>query len=255
MSPTETSAPAGPTNPLDPPGLVWHPLSKDLTTVRLLGWLIRSIPIALGCLIACLLWHNLWVYLVTAGVVVMLGWSGVRIPRWVKRASYGLRDKDLFYRSGLLIRSLDIVPYVRIQYVDINVGPLERLFNLASISVNTASPSAGVTIPGLPGEVAAQLRDILTDRGKLTGQVAQDSLATGGSCESRSLCCGARQRDSQYAPQDDGGGGVAPPQDSEGEGIAPPQDSEGEGVHPPSSPCAPVAGSISAHADEEKNPS
>ncbi|MCL1923040.1 MAG: PH domain-containing protein [Propionibacteriaceae bacterium] len=179
MSPTDpTSASAGLTNPLNPLGLVWQPLSKDLITVRLLGWGIRALFIGLACLVACVIWHNLWLYLVTAGAVMMLAWTGIRIPRWVKKASYAIRDKDLFYRSGLLNRSLEIIPYVRIQYVDIRVGAFERIFNLASVSVRTASPAADITIPGLPGEIASRLRDILTDRGKLTRQVGQDSLAT-----------------------------------------------------------------------------
>jgi membrane protein YdbS with pleckstrin-like domain len=68
---------------------------------------------------------------------------------------------------------MGIVPYVRIQYVDINVGPIERSFGLASLQVNTAQPSLTAQLSGLPTEVAAHLREVLTDRDRLTGEPSQ----------------------------------------------------------------------------------
>ncbi|MCL1907172.1 MAG: PH domain-containing protein [Propionibacteriaceae bacterium] len=163
-------------DPFDPAGVLWRPLSRKLITVRLLGWGIQAFFMILLGLIVCFVWPTLWVFMGCGVVGLWLIWSAIRIPRWVNRASYAVRDRDLFYRHGLLTRRMVIIPFVRIQYVDINVGPIERQFNLASVSVSTATPAVAATIPGLTPEIATQLRDILTHRENLTGVPVDPSV-------------------------------------------------------------------------------
>ena len=45
-------------------------------------------------------------------------------------------------------------------------GPLERAFKLASVKLHTASPQTNASIPGLPAEEAARLREQLSARGQ-----------------------------------------------------------------------------------------
>jgi membrane protein YdbS with pleckstrin-like domain len=52
------------------------------------------------------------------------------------------------------------------QYVDIQAGPLERAYGIASVHLHTASPGTSARIPGLPREEAARLRDRLTSLGE-----------------------------------------------------------------------------------------
>ena len=53
------------------------------------------------------------------------------------------------------------VPYGRMQLVDINRGPIARLCGLSELKFVTAAAATGVVIPGLPEQVAEELRDTL----------------------------------------------------------------------------------------------
>jgi membrane protein YdbS with pleckstrin-like domain len=146
----------------------WHPVSEKLITVRLLGWAIWAVIVVGGGVALCLLWRGPWSIAITAIAAAILVWQGWLIPRRVRAMAYAVKDRDLYERHGIMFRHMGIVPYVRIQYVDINVGPIERSFGLASLHVNTAQPSLTVALAGIPTEVAAQLREVLTDRDRLT---------------------------------------------------------------------------------------
>ena len=52
------------------------------------------------------------------------------------------------------------------QLVEVESGPLERAFGIATVSLKTASVETNATIPGLPPEEAARLRDRLTELGE-----------------------------------------------------------------------------------------
>jgi hypothetical protein len=72
---------------------------------------------------------------------------------------YEVRDDSLFLERGVVTRVRTVVPYVRIQHVDVSRGPLERALGLASVVVYTAgSRGADVTIPGLTPERADDLQ-------------------------------------------------------------------------------------------------
>jgi uncharacterized protein len=84
----------------------------------------------------------------------------------VRAWGYAERDHDLLVRHGLLIRRLSIVPYARMQFVDVTAGPIERAFKLATVQLHTAAAASDAQIPGLPPEEAARLRDRLTALGE-----------------------------------------------------------------------------------------
>jgi membrane protein YdbS with pleckstrin-like domain len=52
------------------------------------------------------------------------------------------------------------------QYVDVQAGPLEQAYKVASVHLHTASPGTSARIPGLPTAEAARLRDRLTALGE-----------------------------------------------------------------------------------------
>ena len=74
---------------------------------------------------------------------------------------YSERADHLLRRSGLFFRSVKIIPYGRIQYVDVSSGPIENLLSLASVRVMT--PASGTKIPGLDRAEADRLREVLTE--------------------------------------------------------------------------------------------
>jgi membrane protein YdbS with pleckstrin-like domain len=65
----------------------------------------------------------------------------------------------------LFVRKLSIVPYARMQFVDVTAGPMERMFGLATVTMHTAAAASDARIPGLPAPEAARLRDRLSSLG------------------------------------------------------------------------------------------
>ena len=96
----------------------------------------------------------------------MTVWRVTVIFRAVKAWGYAERDNDLLVRHGLLVRRLSIVPYARMQFVDVTAGPLERAFGLATVQLHTAAAASDAKIPGLPPDEASRLRDRLTALGE-----------------------------------------------------------------------------------------
>jgi membrane protein YdbS with pleckstrin-like domain len=72
---------------------------------------------------------------------------------------------DLVYtRTGWLDRRWHLVPISRIQTVDTDRGPIERVFDLATVRIHTASHAGSSTIEGLPLDVATELAGTLAER-------------------------------------------------------------------------------------------
>ena len=103
------------------------------------------------------------IYLIVWGAILVL--RLIIIPLGFKKKSYSLRDKDITYRSGLLWHSVTTIPFQRIQHAEVNRGPLEQLFGLASLKVYTAGGgSTDLQVSGLLPENADQMKDFILKR-------------------------------------------------------------------------------------------
>lgn len=80
--------------------------------------------------------------------------------------TYAERGDDLLVRRGVMFRRLTIVPYGRMQFVDVTAGPVDRMFGLATVQLHTAAAATDARIPGLNREVADRLRDRLAALGE-----------------------------------------------------------------------------------------
>ena len=92
-------------------------------------------------------------------------WWLMLVPAQVRALRYALADTDFVIRRGVFSRSLTLVPYGRIQYVDIYQGPVLRLLGISTIKLSTASAKTDATLSGVPVADAARLRDVLAERG------------------------------------------------------------------------------------------
>jgi membrane protein YdbS with pleckstrin-like domain len=154
--------------PFDPPGEPWVRVSPRLATVRRIGLLVLWVP--LGALLVVLLWLvDAWLGALAA-VVAMLGlaWAWAVVGRTVRSWGYAERADDLLVTRGVLRRQLVVVPYGRMQFVDVTAGPLDRRFGLATVQLHTAAAATDASIPGLVPTEAARLRDRLAARGEAT---------------------------------------------------------------------------------------
>lgn len=101
-----------------------------------------------------------------AVLLVVVVWVWVVIGRRVRSWGYAERADDLIVTSGILFRRLVIVPYGRMQLVDLTAGPLHRALGIATVQLHTAAATTDASIPGLTPDVAAGLRDRLARLGE-----------------------------------------------------------------------------------------
>jgi membrane protein YdbS with pleckstrin-like domain len=152
--------------PFDPPGLVWTPISTRLVTVRLIGLGIWVLVVSLGLLAGAALTAQWWLWAALVAWLVLGAVSAALVPRQVRSWGYAEREDDLLIKHGVMSKSLVVVPYGRMQYVDVQAGPVDRMFDLAKVQLHTASAGTDASIPGLPPEEASRLRDRLASRGE-----------------------------------------------------------------------------------------
>jgi len=85
----------------------------------------------------------------------------IRVPmrRYAARG-YSLEEERLRVVRGILFRSDTVVPFGRVQHIDVDQGPLERAFGLATLPVHTAGThNASVSLPGLAQADAGAIRE------------------------------------------------------------------------------------------------
>ncbi|MBD3779838.1 MAG: PH domain-containing protein [Micrococcales bacterium] len=164
--PATPPGPVSRSEPFEPAGVAWTPVSSRLATARVvvgLCWL--GVPL-LALALAAALSGVAWLWAGVAVLAVLTLWLLWLVPRQVRAMGYAERADDLLLRRGILFRSMVVVPYGRMQYVDVTAGPLARRFGIASVQLHTASPGTDASIDGLPTAEAARLRDQLASRGE-----------------------------------------------------------------------------------------
>lgn len=150
-----------------PPDVSWTPVSPKLATVRRLSAGITLGLTGVAALVAVGLLVN-WLYgaLALAVAAALFAWSWVLIGRNQRSWKYAEREDELLVSHGVMFRQLVVVPYGRMQFVDVAAGPLERSFGLATVELHTATPSTDAKIPGLSPDEAGRLRDRLSALGQ-----------------------------------------------------------------------------------------
>jgi membrane protein YdbS with pleckstrin-like domain len=158
---------AGP-DPLEPwPDTVeWQPVSGDLIKVELIGRALWAVVLLAGLGVGWAVTDHWGFPAAMAALLVLNLWRSVLTVRAVRAWGYAERDNDLLVRHGLLIRRLSIVPYARMQFVDVTAGPLERAFDLSTVQLHTAAAASDARVPGLRPAEASRLRDRLTALGE-----------------------------------------------------------------------------------------
>lgn len=152
----------GPFDP--PPGLSWTPISPKYASVKRISVSISYLLLAVATGLLGLLWS--WLAL---GALIWIGigiWRFTVMGRLVANWRYCLGPTDIYVTSGLMFRELQVVPYGRLQLVEVEAGPILRAHGLAEVTMTTASSRATPNIPGIEAALAPRLRDELTRRGQ-----------------------------------------------------------------------------------------
>lgn len=154
-------------DPFGAPATGWRAVSPRLATVRRISVVAPIGVIGVVATVVLTVVGDGWQVAVAgaAGLAVAV-WAWWLIGRQVSAVRYALRADDLIVVSGIMFRRLVVVPYGRMQLVDVTRGPIDRQFNLASVQLHTAAATTDATVPGLPPDAAAELRDQLAALGE-----------------------------------------------------------------------------------------
>ncbi|MEU4796457.1 PH domain-containing protein [Streptomyces sp. NPDC023327] len=161
---TGTAGTAGPAGARVEP--VWTGLPRGLLRMRrllLVAWLV-PLAAATGVLLG-LFAGPVWAACALLPLAVVAGGWPLLGRNW-RSWRYAERADDLLISRGVLWREETVVPYGRMQLVEVTSGPVERHFGLASVQLHTAAAATDARIPGLLPEEAERLRDRLTELGE-----------------------------------------------------------------------------------------
>lgn len=151
----------------------WVPAASRYLTVRFVHTLSAlALPILAGVALYCagaFFGGPEALRIVGLAVIAVFGlwglWWILTTPRRTRALGYALESNHLMARRGIVFRSMSSMPYGRIQYVDVDSGPLERMCGVARLTVRTAGTTTGTMVLfGIPLNVAEELRADLVRR-------------------------------------------------------------------------------------------
>jgi membrane protein YdbS with pleckstrin-like domain len=149
----------------NPDDVQWTPASPRLIPARLIVIAIVFLPsVVVTAVLAVLVWSGFWWF--TLALVLIAAWCGWIGVRLVRAHAWSEREDDLLIKRGRMWRSVTVVPYGRMQYVEVSSGPIARAMGIATVQLHTASPGTDAALNGVPTDDAARLRDRLTSRGE-----------------------------------------------------------------------------------------
>ena len=142
-----------------------HPVERGYINVLRLRTLLSWAPVLVGALVldGAMLDGNRFQGALTVGVPLLAVITVITAPpRIWRRLGYRLEPTMLQAVRGWLFYTDTIVPFVRVQHIDVTRGPLDKLFGTASLVVHTAGThNSIVTLPGLAPSRAAEIREII----------------------------------------------------------------------------------------------
>ncbi|MGX7893900.1 PH domain-containing protein [Tsuneonella sp. HG222] len=126
---------------------------------------IMALPLAVGALVletADLLPTGAFL----VPIALLVAWLVIRAPlRRHYARGYDMAADRLRVVRGLLFRSDTVVPFGRVQHIDIARGPLERYFGLSTLVLHTAGThNASILLPGLGEHDAVAMREVIREK-------------------------------------------------------------------------------------------
>lgn len=126
-----------------------------------LGWLIPFL--------ALLIWgfidpgHRTWQGVTAAVMLVLAAGHLIVMPLWRYRVHrWEVTDLAVYTQTGWFSQQRQLAPISRIQTVDSEFGPIERMFGLGSVKVTTASAAGSQQVSGLDRATVERLVAELT---------------------------------------------------------------------------------------------
>ncbi len=148
---------------LEPTTAPIQPVEPGYRHVLRLGAAIFWLPLFIGALVVDrLVLHELPVAGLAPVLVGLVAFSAIIVgpDRIYRRLGYAVDGGLLRVVRGWLFHTDTIVPFVRVQHIDVKRGPLDKMFGTATLVVHTAGThNSIVSLPGLSPDTAAAIRD------------------------------------------------------------------------------------------------
>ncbi|MCY7270994.1 MAG: PH domain-containing protein [Sphingomonas bacterium] len=158
--PTQTAAPIQPVEP-------------GYRNVLRLGAAMFWLPVLVGALIVDrLILYEFPIAGLAPVLVGLIAFSAILVApeRVYRRLGYSVDGGLLRVVRGWLFHTDTIVPFVRVQHIDVKRGPLDKMFGTATLVVHTAGThNSIVSLPGLSPDIAAAIRE------DIRGSIRSDS--------------------------------------------------------------------------------
>ncbi len=155
----------------------WKPLEKSYLKILRIGWLITTLVLTVLAIVLFLTIDEFktlqWGAVLVVIWIFLVGFHWVWNEKGFPTKAYSIREHDILYRSGWMVKNITACPFRRIQHCAVHAGPLERKFGLSNITLYTAGAAgADVKIPGLPADTALSIREFVMQ--KITDEPAAD---------------------------------------------------------------------------------
>ena len=146
--------------------LALQPVEPGYRTVLRLQWAVMMIPLAIGAYVLDYLlirveggpWPLLTIVMSLFAVSAITMTAARQHARW----GYAMGPDSLRVARGYLFHTDTVVPFVRVQHIDVGQGPFERMCGVSHLVVHTAGThNSIVTLPGLAPDDAAVMRDTI----------------------------------------------------------------------------------------------
>ncbi|MCF2706656.1 PH domain-containing protein [Arcanobacterium haemolyticum] len=149
------------------PHIDFTPVEPRYARVKFIATSIGFIPLILAAIIVDIFIakDRVWLWAIPAVVLVMYVWTLALISRRVRALGYAELEDELVLCRGIMFQRVDVIPYGRMQQVNVSAGPLMSRENLATVELITASAQTNGSIPGIRKEEAERLRVKLTHLG------------------------------------------------------------------------------------------
>ncbi len=178
-STVRSRVPVEPDEPAPPP--TWpedgerRPLPDRAARAHTVAALFFAVPFALGlCALSVMGWYGILFQALPApvGIGAPLIPAALFIARAIywprishRRRAWRLTPEVLDIWQGVLFQNVTSVPRSRVQHTEVGRGPIQRSYDLASLTIHTAGEEhAQVSLSGLETATAEAIRDCLLIR-------------------------------------------------------------------------------------------
>ncbi len=145
-----------------------RPISRKYGWVVFFNWLIFSIIFLAALLIFNFVQPDFFgiyfKYVLLAVVLFLITNYVISYFAFFKR-KFATRTHDIIYQYGLIKSNTIIIPYNRIQHVNLEEGWISRILEIKSISIYTAGQDNGdIKINGLDKEQAEKINQLILNK-------------------------------------------------------------------------------------------